>query len=162
MIARIAFAFAAGILCAALAAGNAAAQARDKKTITLAAANKMAAAAEAEAEKNHIHISIAIVDDDGNLIFLERMDGALRGPMEVAKQKARTSASFNQPTKFFEDRISQGGSGSAFLSIPQIVAMGGAYPIDIDGQEAGAIAVGGAMDALDEQCVKAALASLAK
>ena len=162
MTARIAFAVTAAILCVAVAAGNAPAQTRDKKTITLAAAKKMAAAAETEAERNHIHISIAIVDDGGNLIYLERMDGALRGPMEVAEQKARASASFNQPTKFFEDRIAQGGSGSAFLSIPQIIAMGGAYPIDVGGQEAGAIAVGGAMDALDEQCVKAALAAFTK
>jgi hypothetical protein len=37
---------------------------------------------------------------------------------------------------------------------------GWAYPIVVDGQEAGAISVGGAMDSFDEQCVKVALAAL--
>ena len=157
---RIAAIFAAVIFCATFAVNSAAPQVRDKKSISLAGAKKMAAAAEAEAVKNGLHVTIAIVDDGGHLVYLERMDGAPFNTMEVTEEKAVTAAGFNQPTKFFEDQISRGGSGDAFLSLPQVTAMAGAYPIVVDGQEAGAISVGGAMDSFDEQCVKVALAAL--
>lgn len=160
MTSRIVAIAAAVIVCFTFAVDAAAPQLRDKEAISLAGAKKMAAAAEAEAVKNGLHVTIAIVDDGGHLIYLERMDGAPFNTMEVTEAKAVTAAGFNQPTKFFEDRISAGGQGNAFLSLPQVTAMAGAYPIIADGQEVGAISVGGAMDSLDEQCVKVALAAL--
>lgn len=160
MTSRIVAITAAVILCFTFAVDAAAPQLRDKKEVSLAVAKKMAAAAEAEAIKNGLHVTIAIVDDGGHLIYLERMDGAPFNTMEVTVAKAVTAAGFNQPTKFFEDRISAGGQGYAFLSLPQVTAMAGAYPIIADGQEVGAISVGGAMDSFDEQCVKVALAAL--
>jgi uncharacterized protein GlcG (DUF336 family) len=153
---------AAAILCATLGAASAAAQVREKKVISLAGAKKMAAAAEAEAVKNKLTVTIAIVDDGGHMVYLERMDGAPFNTMEVTETKAVTSAGFGQPTRFFEDQISHGGEGTAFLSLPQVVAKAGAFPILIDGQVAGAISVGGAMDDLDDQCAKVGLAALEK
>lgn len=153
---------AAAILCSTLGAASAAAQVREKKVISLAGAKKMAAAAEAEAIKNKLTVTIAIVDDGGHMVYLERMDGAPFNTMEVTETKAVTSAGFGQPTRFFEDQISHGGEGTAFLSLPQVVAKAGAFPILIDGQVAGAISVGGAMDDLDDQCAKAGLAALEK
>ena len=46
----------------------------DKKALTLAVAKRIAAAAENEAKKNNWNMFIAIVDDGGNLMYLERMD----------------------------------------------------------------------------------------
>jgi glc operon protein GlcG len=158
----IAFVFMAAILCGTVGARPAAAQLRQKKAITLAGAKKMAAAAEAEAVKNKLTVTIAIADDGGNLIYLERMDGAPFNTMEVTVMKARTSAGFGQSTRFFEDQISHGGEGTAFLSLPQVVAKAGAFPILVDGQIVGAISVGGAMDDLDDQCAQAGLAALEK
>jgi glc operon protein GlcG len=154
--------FAAVILCATLGASAASAQVREKKIISLAGAKRMAAAAEAEAVKNKLTVTIAIVDDGGHLVYLERMDGAPFNTMEVTETKAVTSAGFGQSTRFFEDQISHGGEGTAFLSLPQVVAKAGAFPILIDGQVAGAISVGGAMDDLDDQCAKVGLAALDK
>jgi glc operon protein GlcG len=156
----------AATACFTAGAGNAQAQTtnqtRDKKIVSLAGARKMAAAAEAEAAKNKLTVTVAIVDDGGHLIYLERMDGAPFNTMEVTVAKAVTSAGFGQPTRFFEDQISQGGEGTAFLSLQQVVGKAGAFPILIDGQVAGAISVGGAMDDLDDQCAKAGLAALEK
>lgn len=160
MTSRIAFVFLTAILSASVCAGTASAQLREKKAISLAGARKMAAAAEAEAVKNKLTVTVAIADDGGNLIYLERMDGAPFNTMEVTVMKARTSAGFGQSTRFFEDQISHGGEGTAFLSLPQVVAKAGAFPIMIDGQIAGSISVGGAMDDLDDQCAKAGLAAL--
>jgi glc operon protein GlcG len=158
----IAFAFVTVTLCVTVGAVRAPAQMREKKTISLAGAKKMAAAAEAEAVKNKLTITVAIVDDGGHLIYLERMDGAPFNTMEVTELKARTAAGFGQPTRFFEDQISHGGEGLAFLSLPEVIAKAGALPILIDGQSAGAISVGGAMDDLDDLCAQAGLAALAK
>ena len=148
--------------CLTAGAGSARAQTREKKIISLEGAKKMAAAAEAEAAKNKLTVTVAIVDDGRHLIYLERMDGAPFNTMEVTVSKAVTSAGFGQPTRFFEDQISHGGEGTAFLSLPQVVGKAGAFPVLIDGQVAGAISVGGAMDDLDDQCAMAGLAALGK
>ena len=160
MISRAAAFFATLILFAACAANAAAPQLRAKKTISLAGAKKMAAAAEAYAVKNDLHITIAIVDDGGHLVYLERMDGAPFNTMEVTQEKAVTAAGFNQPTKFFKDQVTTGGAGNGFLSLPEVRAMAGAYPIVLQGEAVGAISVGGAMDAFDEECAKAGMAAL--
>ena len=65
-------ALAAAVLLAA--AGRAHAQTTDTKTtLTLEGAKAIAAAAVAEAKKGNEGASIAIVDDGGNLMYLERM-----------------------------------------------------------------------------------------
>jgi uncharacterized protein GlcG (DUF336 family) len=67
---------------------SASAQFLEKKALTLAAAKKMASAAEAEATKNKWTMVIAVLDDGGHLIYLEHMDGAQIGSIEVAQGKA--------------------------------------------------------------------------
>ena len=54
---------------------HASAQLADKKVLTLDGAKKVAAAAEAEAKKNSWNVVIAVVDDGGNLLYLQRIDG---------------------------------------------------------------------------------------
>ncbi len=76
------------LLTIAFAAGGASAQLLEKKTLSLTAAKKMAAAAEAEAARNKWAMVIAMLDDSGHLIYLEHMDGAQIGSIEVARGKA--------------------------------------------------------------------------
>ena len=52
----------------------------------------IAAAAEAEALKNNWAVSIAIVDDGGNMLWFQRLDGAAPISAHIAPGKARTSA----------------------------------------------------------------------
>ena len=82
-------AVAAVLLTSFLATGTAAAQMVDKKAMSLEAARRIAAAAEAEAVRNKWNVVIAIVDDGGQLLYLQRMDGAQYGSIDVAIQKAR-------------------------------------------------------------------------
>jgi hypothetical protein len=58
---------------------TASAQLMDKKGLTLEAAQKIAAAAEEEAVKNKWTVVIAIVDEGGNLVYLQRLDETQRG-----------------------------------------------------------------------------------
>ena len=79
-----------------------------KKTLTLDGAKKAIAAAVAEARKNNATGVVAVVDDGGNLMALERLDGTFAAGANVSIGKARTAVLFKKPTKFFEDVIAKG------------------------------------------------------
>lgn len=112
-----------------------------KKALTLEAAKKIAAAAEAEARKNNWNVVIAIVDDGGNLVYLQRMDGTQIASSEVAQFKARAAIGFKRPTKEFEDRLAKGNM--AVLKVPWIAPVEGGLPLVNNGEFIGAIGVSG-------------------
>lgn len=85
------------------------AQVAEKKVLTLAGARKVIEAAKAEAKRlNAPGGVIAVVDDGGNLLALERLDGTFAAGAHISIGKARTAALFKKPTKFFEDIIKKG------------------------------------------------------
>ena len=137
---------------------NASAQFQEKKALTLTAAKKMAAAAEAEAVKNKWTMVIAVLDDGGHLIYLEHMDGAQIGSIEVAQGKARTAVRFRRPSKFFEDALAANHFG--VITLGDITAIRGGLPIMVDGQAGGAIGVSGGDPEQDEKCAEAGLSAL--
>ena len=76
-----------------------------KKVITLEGAKSVAAAAAAEAKRGNEGASIAIVDDGGNLMYLERIQPTFAMGATISTEKARTAALFGKPTKILEDAI---------------------------------------------------------
>ena len=147
------------VLCTiAFSSRRASAQFVEKKTLSLAVAKKMAAAAEAEAAKNKWTMVIAVLDDGGHLIYLEHMDGAQIGSIEVAQGKARTAVRFRRPSKDFEDAIT--ANHLAVITLGDITAIRGGLPVMLDGQAVGAIGVSGGDAQQDEQCAEAGLAVL--
>ena len=66
------------------------------------------AAAAAEARKLNTGGVIAVVDDGGNLMALERLDGTFAAGANVSIGKARTAALFKKPTRVFEEAIGKG------------------------------------------------------
>ena len=131
------------------------AQLATKKALTLEAAKKLAALAESEATKNKWTMVIVIVDDGGNVMYLERMDNTQIGSIEVATQKAKTAISFKRPTKSFEERALAGRN--VLLALPGVVPIEGGLPIVVDGQYLGAIGVSGGASDQDGAVAKAAL-----
>ncbi len=117
------------------------AQLLSKSTISLELAKKIAARAESEAAKNKWTMVIAVLDDGGNLIYLERMDGTQLGSIVVAQEKAKTALQFKRPTKAFEDVVT--GGRTVILSLPGVVAIEGGLPLVVDGVIVGAIGVSG-------------------
>jgi glc operon protein GlcG len=142
----------------AFSSRRASAQFVEKKTLSLAAAKKIAAAAEAEAAKNKWTMVIAVLDDGGHLIYLERMDGAQIGSIEVAQGKASTAVRFRRPSKDFEDAIT--ANHLAVITLGDITAIRGGLPVILEGQVVGAIGVSGGDGEQDEQCAEAGLAAL--
>jgi uncharacterized protein GlcG (DUF336 family) len=112
-----------------------------KQVISLDGAKKVAAAAAAEARKQSVVVVIAVVDDAGELIYLERMDGTQVGSIRVGIGKARTAAQFKRPTKFFEDQIK--GGRPVMLALSDFTPLEGGVPILSDGKFVGAVGVSG-------------------
>jgi uncharacterized protein GlcG (DUF336 family) len=158
MRARWFFTICFALFAIALFSNSASAQFLEKKTLSLAAAKKMTAAAEAEAARNKWTMVIAVLDDGGHLIYLERMDGAQIGSIEVAQGKARTAVRFRRPSKDFEDAVS--ANHLAVMTLGDISALRGGLPVMLDGKAIGAIGVSGGDAEQDEQCAEAGLAAL--
>jgi uncharacterized protein GlcG (DUF336 family) len=132
----------------------------DKKALTLAAAKRIAAAAEQEAIKNKWNMFIAIVDDGGNLMFLERMDDAQLASQEVSVQKARSALLFKRPTKALEDAVT--GGRIVMLALANAVPVEGGLPLMAYGKIVGAIGISGASSPQDGIVAKAGADELEK
>jgi len=159
--ARIAGARIIGLLVVlGLITGSAAAQLADKKALTLATAKQIAAAAEAEAARNKFTMVIAIVDDGGNLMYLERMDDTQIASSEIATKKAHTALAYKRPSKALEDAVA--GGRTAVMTLPGAVTVEGGVPLMADGKIIGAIGVSGGTSPQDGVVAKAGADALAK
>jgi uncharacterized protein GlcG (DUF336 family) len=132
------------------------AQLTAKRALTLEGAKTIAAAAVAEARKNQWNMIIAVVDDGANLMYLERMDGAQIGSIEIAQLKARSAVKFKRMTKEFGDRLAAGAD--FLLSVPDLAPFDGGVPIMVGGECVGAVGVSGATAEQDGHVARAAAA----
>jgi len=125
-----------------------------QKTLSLEASKKIVAAAVVYAkEKNAPGGAIAVVDNGGNLIYLERLDGTFAAASEVAIKKANTSALFKAPSAKLENSIN--GGRQALITVGHTFLQGG-IPIIIDGQVVGAIGVSGSASAQQDEDIAVA------
>jgi glc operon protein GlcG len=149
------------LLAVALMTSSSSAQLADKKTLTLTIAKQIAAAAEAEAIKNKFTMVIAVLDDGGNLIYLERMDETQLASILIAQGKAHTALAFKRPTKALEDAVA--GGRNAILSMPGAVLVEGGLPLATpDGKIIGSIGVSGGTSPQDGIVAKAGVDAFAK
>lgn len=135
-----------------------AAQLSTKKTLNLAAMKAMVAAAEGEAQKRNVQVTICIVDESGNLMFLQKADGASLNTIQFCQKKARHSAAFRQPSKTAADALKNGNL--AILAYPDAFPNQGGLPIKVDGVTIGGIACSGAASEVDEAIAQVALDTL--
>jgi uncharacterized protein GlcG (DUF336 family)/quercetin dioxygenase-like cupin family protein len=122
------------------------AQTVEKKTLTLKGAESVIAAAKAEAQKIQAPGGvIAVVDDGGNLMALERLDGTFSAGANISIGKARTAVMFKKPTRFFEELINSSGKGRTVMTaLENFTPLIGGIPITVDGQIVGGVGVSGA------------------
>lgn len=151
-------------LVTVISGGAALAQTVDRKSLTLDGARAAIAASVAEARRlNAPGGVIAVVDEGGNLVALERLDGSFAAGATISIGKARTAALFKKETKAFEDII--GGGRTAMVALPDglFTPSQGGVPLLADGQIVGGIGVSGAASAQqDEQLALAGAGALAK
>ena len=147
-----------GLMLSAVAATAAQTQLPMKRVLTLEAARKAAAAAEAEARRHNWAVSIAVLDDSGQMILFQRMDGAKLVATDIAIRKARTAVYFQGPTKDLEAEVAAGRT--ALLPIDGFMPLEGGVPLVVGGQLVGAIGVSGVTGAQDAQCAQAGAAAV--
>jgi uncharacterized protein GlcG (DUF336 family)/quercetin dioxygenase-like cupin family protein len=125
------------------------AQTAEKKTLTLKGAESVIAAAKAEAQKLQAPGGvIAVVDDGGNLMALERLDGTFAAGANISIGKARTAVLFKKPTRFFEELINSNGKGRTVMTaLENFTPLIGGIPVTVDGQIVGGVGVSGAASA---------------
>ena len=80
-----------------------------RKSLNLPAIKTMVSAAEAEAQKRGVQVTICVVDESGNLLFLQKADGAGLNTIQFAQKKARHSAFYGSPSKAGAEELKRGG-----------------------------------------------------
>ncbi len=136
------------LLLLALGAADLGAQVAQKRSLTLEGARNVIAAATAYARTKAGTGVIAVVDDGGNLIAVERLDGTFAAGATISIGKARTAVLFKRPTKVFEDIIRNGRT--PMLAVDFTPLQGG-VPIVVDGEVVGGVGVSGAASAAEDE-----------
>jgi glc operon protein GlcG len=126
------------------------AQVVEKKSLNLDGAKKAIVAAVDYAKKNSAPGGvIAVVDEGGNLMALERLDGTFAMGATISIGKARTAVLFKKPTRFFEELINKGRT--AMTAVDGFTPLIGGIPIVIDGQVVEGVGVSGAASANQDE-----------
>jgi glc operon protein GlcG len=129
-----------------------------ERVLTLDGARRVASAAEAETRRNNWAVSIAVLDDSGQMIVFQRMDGAKLVATDIAIRKARTAVYFQGPTKDLEAEVA--GGRNALLPIDGFMPLEGGIPLRVGDELVGAIGVSGVTGPQDAQCAHAGAAAL--
>lgn len=112
---------------------------------TLANVQKMARRAEEKAEQLGVPVVFAAVDQGGNLVLLQRMEGALLASVEIAAGKAYTASALKTATHELGQAAGQNGPlyGIETTAPGKIVLFGGGFPYKVNGEVVGGVGVSG-------------------
>ena len=127
--------------------------------IDLEQALELIAAAKEKAEEIKVPMVIAVVDAGGNLVALQRMDGALLVSVDIATNKGYTAVAIKIATHELA-KLTQSGQplfGIHNADGGRIVIFGGGFPLERNNEIIGGIGVSGGSVEQDIQCAEAAL-----
>ena len=134
-------------------------------SITAAQAQNIITSARKKADEIGTPMNIAVVDDGGNLVAFERMDGAWLGSISIAIDKAYTARAFDMSTRELK-KISQPGEvcyGIHSTNDGRIVIFDGGVLLKDGDVIVGAVGVsGGLADSEDHPVAEAGAAVLDK
>ena len=109
------------------------------------------------ATERGLALAAAVVDDAGNVIASQRMDGAALGALPLAVGKAYTAVLWAAPTRDFAASTQPGGDDWAWNTTdPRIVVYAGGIPLLVGGSLVGGVGASGATAPEDDECVVAA------
>ncbi len=124
--------------------------------MTLAEARDYADKAISKAHEMGVQISLVVVDEFGQLVQMDRMDGASLMSPDIAEAKAVTALNFRRATSLVAQQINSDVLRTLQASVHfNILAAAGGVPIYRDGDLAGAIGVSGATGEQDEEVASA-------
>lgn len=115
--------------------------------------------ARAKANEIGVPMCIAIVDESGNLIAFERMDGGKTTSVTIAQDKAFTAAAARKATHEYN---AANVPGSLAFGIHtevggRISSVGGGLPVMVDGDVVGGIGISSGTPDQDMDCAQAGI-----
>jgi glc operon protein GlcG len=142
--------------------GDTAKKIHDFTTINLATAERIAEACERAAIKEGVAITIAVLDNDGNQVYMHRMDGQGYLNIVTSEMKARTALMGREPSKVRMNRVIQNPDTELQQIQLGLFPNSGGLPIIVNDQMIGAVGVGGSAPRVaqgwsDEICAHKAL-----
>ncbi len=145
------------LLPAALAASGPAVP-LERKTVSLALANRLADATIASCRAIGKQAVVAVVDRGGNLVALQRGDDIGPHNTIAAQRKAFTALSTRSSTSVLTQRAADDPTSRNLVTVPELLLLGGGMPLTVDGDVIGGIGVAGSGGAAnDERCATQAI-----
>ena len=123
--------------------GETAKKIHDFTTINLATAERIAETCERLARAEGVAISVSILDNDGNQVYMHRMDGQGYLNVVTAEMKARTALMGREPSKSRMNRVIQNPDTELQQIQLGLFPNSGGLPIIVNDQLIGVIGVGG-------------------
>jgi uncharacterized protein GlcG (DUF336 family) len=102
------------------------------------------------AQERGVSVSVYVLDNDGNHVYMHRMDGQRWTNIATAEMKARTALRIRGPSKQLMNRVIRNPSDEAQLAELGLFANSGGLPIIVNKQLIGAIGVGGSAPRIAE------------
>ncbi|HEX6951405.1 MAG TPA: heme-binding protein [Gaiellaceae bacterium] len=128
-----------------------------RRHLSLDLALSLLARVREEADARDLSLAAAVVDDSGQVLASQRMDGAALGAMQLAVGKAFTAVSWATPSGEFGPSTQPGGDDWGWNSTDaRIVVYAGGIPLLVEGELVGALGASGGTASEDEECVVAA------
>jgi uncharacterized protein GlcG (DUF336 family) len=129
--------------------------------VTLEEAQRIISAAEHKAQEMGLPMNIAVMDAGRNLVAFHRMDGAWVASIDIAIDKAFTSAGRGLTTRKIGEMAQPGQPlfGINTTNGGRIVIFAGGIPLTRDGEVVGAIGVSGGKVDEDHEVAEAGVAA---
>jgi glc operon protein GlcG len=125
----------------------------DGNQISLAAAKKIASVCRDWATSKGGTASIYVLDNAGEFVHMERMDGQVYNNIRTALLKAQTSLKTRAPTSIAGAQLKNNPAGTPRQTTYfNLFTNAGGIPIVVDGQMIGSVGVGGGAGGGDENC----------
>jgi len=154
-------AFAQNVPLQFVVSGKAAEQIQDFTTINLATAERIATTCEQAATAENVQISVMVLDNDGNHVYMDRMDGQGYLNIITADMKARTALLERAPSKNVMNLVTQDPNRELEEMRLGFFPNSGGLPIVVNKQMIGVVGVGGSAPRVpvwsDEICAHKAL-----
>jgi glc operon protein GlcG len=123
--------------------GKAAEAIHDFTTINLATAQRLAEICEGHVAEHGGQHTIMVLDNDGNHVYMDRMDGQGYTNIVTAEFKARTALLTRGPSKAVLNRVTRDPSSEPYEIQLGLYPVAGGLPIFLNNQMIGSIGVGG-------------------
>ena len=127
------------------------------KRLSLTDAKHLIDGAKIKAQEIGVPMCIAIVDESGNLIAFDRMDGGKVTSITIAQDKAFTAAAARKATHEYNDACIPGNLvfGIHTALGGRLCVVGGGLPVAVDGEVVGGIGLSSGTPQQDMQCAQA-------